>query len=213
MEPEPKGADAKPPERKPGGPLRLCCTCAVIAGLVVGLGAGYLYLSYRRAFDPERASAALAEKLAIAPPPGYQAAFDGGPLGMTAVLIGPEGVDLRTPVPSGTLRMMLGVMPVDRTKSGETVQKELVEFFSNHPNFKLRAQETREVPVVVRGKPHTAVEVIGVVSQGGAPCKLVSVVVDKDAADPHGPQVLVGALGPRDGFDQAAWNAFLASIK
>lgn len=213
MEAEGKRPDDQPPERRGSGPLRLCCTCGVIVLVVVGLAAGYVYSLYRRAFDPAQARTALGERLAIEPPPGYQASFDGGPFGMTVVLVGPEGVHPRSPVPPGQLRMTLGVMPVDPAKSDETVQAELVEFLERHQSFQLQVQETREVPVVIRGQPASARESIGVVRQGGAPARLVSVVVPKDPAVPQGDRVLVGALGERDRFDQAAWEAFLASIR
>lgn len=201
-----------PAEPEPRGPLRVCCTCLAILALLVGAGVGTMAVLYSRAYDPVRAQASLQELLPLDPPAGYQASFHWRWSGLETVLIGPTGVDLRTPQPQG-LRMMFGVLAVPPAEQGERVQRQLVEWLQVNERFKLRVDETRTVPVIVRGQTVTATEVLGTVLEGGARCRLVTVVVPRSADQPDGPQVLVGGLGERDGFDQAAWTALLGAVR
>lgn len=201
-----------PTAPEPRGPLRVCLTCVAILALLVGAGVGTMAVLYSRAYDPARAQQSLQEILPLDPPPGYQASFHWRWSGLETVLIGPAAVDLRTPQPQG-LRMMFGVLAVPPAEPGERVQRQLVEWLQANERFKLRVDETRTVPVTVRGQTVTATEVLGTVLEGGARCRLVTVVVPREANQPQGPQVLVGGLGERDGFDQAAWTALLGSIR
>lgn len=211
---EPQGdGDLKQRERPDtSGPLRVCCTCLLILGLLAGAGVGTMWVFYSRAYDPARAAQSLQEILPLDPPPGYQASFHWRWSGLETVLMGPAGVDLRTPQGQG-LRMMFGVLAVPPANDGERVQRQLVEWLQTNERFKLRVDETRTIPVTVRGQDTTATEVLGTVLEGGARCRLVTVIVPRDPAAPEGAQVLVGGLGEREGFDQAAWEALLRSIR
>lgn len=207
--PPPGDARKRPP---PGGPFRLCCTCAAIAGgvaLILAISVGVIW---RRAYDPALAAAALPELLQATPPARYQASFQLRWFGVETVLMGPAGVDLRTPQGAG-LRMMLGVLAIPPASDGPRVQRELVEWLGQNRGFQLRVDETRTVPVTVRGQTVTATEVLGTVQIGGERCRLLTVVVPRKADEPQGGKVLVGALGGRESFDQAAWDELLASIR
>jgi hypothetical protein len=215
--PEPRGK-----KKGGGGFLKFCLVCGCIVLLLAGLaGAAAVYaVSQAVSMDPTTVAARAQEIIPCTIPPGYQGAmaFRIPFVGVSMVMIGPPGMlqnqQGTPPGQSGMMIMLLSIPPGQNPQQLQNqMQAKMQQQGQGGPNTQLQVESTQARTFKIRGADVEFTEQVGVQQSGQGAVRMRQLT----AMIPHTPgsadQVLIMIMGPEQGFDQAALEAFLGSIR
>jgi hypothetical protein len=204
----------EPKKKGAGSKLLSCCCLFFVVMMLIGAAVGVTIVR-NVSDDPAVAAARLPSFVDATVPPGYAAvAVARVPFYAGAIVIGRPGLKAHEFDP-GKERLLIVVVdpPSDhRFQAPQDVVKQLKDVPGGGDKLKPEAEPgDQPLPVrkvKVRGEE---VEVVEQLVPGATPTRRLLALIPRAKGDPH----LLGVVGwgKADGFDQAAFDAFLESIQ
>ncbi len=211
--------DGKGSARKSGGGglLKFCLACGC---LVIALGLFGVFMAYRAArqmfsMDPPTVEARLQSIVPATVPPGYS--------GMMAMKIPFTPIEMAIVAPEGFAQnqggqqppLMVIVMKIPEGADARQMRQQLQQAAAQQggggagPPGEIQVEAEEQTTVKIRGEDVAVVTQIG--RQNGVPTK--QVIVSLPPAPGSNEAVIIMGMGEESKFDQAAWDAFLNSVR
>jgi hypothetical protein len=210
---EPRGQ-----KKKGGGFLKFCLICGCIMLLLAGLAGGFAVYAVSQMFsmDPATITARTQDIVPCTIPAGYQGAMAMKiPFtGVSMVMIGPPGMlQNQQGAPPGSTGLMIMLMTIPPGQNAQQLQNQMQTQMQaqgrNGPSTQMQVESTSNRTFKIRGEDVVFTEQLGA-AQGGARMRQLSAIIPRTPGSAD--SVMIMFMGPEQGFDTSAVEAFLASI-